>query len=77
MQQKNKEIPEKISQEILIKEKSQAFQRYAQLRNNKTKPLAIKQVEINNHLNYMLNHGFITPVQKEQMSYIIPPETRK
>ena len=74
--QKNKEIPEK-SQERLMQQKSQAFQRYAQLRNNNTMALTTKQVEINNHLNYMLKNGFITPSQKKQMSYIQPPESRK
>jgi len=58
-------------------QKSQAFQRYAQLRNNNTMTLATKQVEINNHLNYMLNKGFITPAQKQQMSNIQPPEQKK
>jgi len=27
--------------------------------------LDTKQVEINNHLNYMINQGFITPAQKQ------------
>ena len=39
--------------------------------------LSEKQVEINNHLNYMLNNGFITPAQKQQLSNTISPETRK
>ena len=54
-------------------QRTQAFQRYGQLRNNNTMTLSEKQVEINNHLNYMLNNGFITPAQKQQMSNIKPP----
>jgi len=54
-----------------------AFQRYGQLKDNKTMNLSEKQVEINNHLNYMLNNGFITPAQKQQLSNTISPETRK
>ena len=57
--------------------RTKAFQRYGELRNNNTMNLSENQVEINNHLNYMLNNGFITPVQKQQMSNIIPPEQRK
>jgi len=48
----------------------QAFQSYVQAKNNNTMTLATKQVEINSILNYMLYKGFITPTQKQQMSYI-------
>ena len=61
----------------LMVQKNQAFQLYKQLKNNNTMTLAARQVEINNHLNYMLNKGFITPVQKQQMSNIQPPQPRK
>jgi hypothetical protein len=76
-QQQRLKLLEKKRQERLIQQKSQAFQHYVQLRNNNTMTLDTKKVEINNHLNYMLNKGFITPAQKEQMSYIQPPEIRK
>ena len=76
-QQQRLKLLEKKRQERLIQQKSQAFQHYVQLRNNNTMTLDTKKVEINNHLNYMLNKGFITPAQKEQMSYIQQQEIRK
>ena len=75
-QQRLKLIEEKLRQiqikrqEILIQQKLESFQHYIQLRNNNTMTLDSKQIEINNYLNYMLNNGFITPTQKQEMSYI-------
>ena len=58
-------------------EKTQAFQRYGQLRNDKTMTLATKQVAINNHLDYMFKKGFITQAQKQGMSNIQSPKPKK
>ena len=50
-----------------VQEKSQAFQKYSQIRAG-TMALSTKKYVINSHLNYMLSKGFITPAQKQQMS---------
>ena len=61
---------------VNLQEKNQAFQKYGQIRTS-SMTLATKQVAINNHLNYMLNKGFITPLQKQQMSNIQPTKPKK
>ena len=61
-QQTNRSIP------VQILEKNQAYQKYGQIRTSNTMTLSQKKIAINNHLNYMLSRGFITPVQKQQMS---------
>ena len=70
VQQQRLNTKEKKRQERLIQQKIQAFQSYVKVKNNNTMTLTTKIVEINNILNYMLNKGFITPIQKHQMSYI-------
>jgi len=66
-----------MQQKLQQEQKNQAFKRYGQLRNNNTMTLATKQAEINNLLDYMLNKGFIIPLQKQQMSYIPTQEQKK
>ena len=39
--------------------------------------LSTKQVAINNHLDYMLKKGFITPQQKHYMSIIQTTKPKK
>ena len=61
---------------VNVQEKNQAFQRYGQLRNNNSMTLSTKQVAINNHLDYMVKKGFITPLQKQHMSNLQPSKPK-
>ena len=53
---------------VQVLEKNQALKKYEQLKSSYTMSPSTKKLEINNHLNYMLSRGFITPSQKQQMS---------
>ena len=56
-------------------ERNQAFQKYAEIRTS-SMTLATKQVAINNHLDYMVKKGFITPLQKQHMSNLQPSKPK-
>ena len=49
-------------------EKNLALKKYEELKSNNIMNSYTKKLEINNHLNYMLSRGFITPSQRQQMS---------
>ena len=51
-------------------EKSRAYTRYHQIRNNNGLTLTQKQSQLNAHLNYMQSKGFISAAQRQQMAKI-------
>ena len=67
--QEEQQKQQQVNKTTNVQERSQAFQKYAQIRAS-TIALSTKKYVINNHLDYMLKKGFITPAQKQQMSNI-------
>ena len=85
MQQKQQQQQQQVKKPVTVtpaapvnvnnQERNQAFQKYGQIRTS-SMTLATKQVAINNHLDYMLKKGFITPLQKQQMSNLQPSKPK-
>jgi hypothetical protein len=67
--QEEQQKQQQVNKTTNVQERSQAFQKYTQIRAS-TMALSTKKYVINNHLDYMLKKGFITPAQKQQMSNI-------
>ncbi len=67
-QQTTQKKPPTPTNSANMTERNKAYQRYGQIRTDKTMSLATKRVAITNHLNYMVSRGFINQEQKKQMS---------